>query len=69
MRILNALAALALFASWPVSTSATPIYAIRGNGDMLFYKHTGTATGSADWPIQAKKIGHGWNFRQVFAGR
>ena len=51
------------------NTSGGAIYAIRDNGDMLFYKHTGTATGSADWPIQAKKIGNGWNFRQVFAGQ
>ena len=35
---------------------------------MLFYKYTGAATGSADWPVQAKKIGNGWNFKQVFAG-
>src|SRR5437764_1432293 len=69
MRILNALAGTALFASWSVSASAaTPIYAIQDNGDMPFYKHTGAATGSATWPIQAKKIGNGWNFKQVFAG-
>ena len=48
---------------------ATPIYAIRQNGDMLFYKHAGYQDGSPDWPIQARKIGTGWNFRQVFAGR
>jgi hypothetical protein len=36
---------------------------------MMFYKHTGAADGSASWPIQAKKIGEGWNFKEVFAGR
>jgi hypothetical protein len=51
------------------SASATPIYAIRPNGDMLFYKHEGADDGSPDWPIQAKQIGNGWDFRQVFAGR
>jgi hypothetical protein len=47
----------------------TPIYAIRQNGDMLFYKHAGADDGSANWPIQAQQIGNGWDFRQVFAGR
>src|SRR5438034_11727442 len=68
MRILNTLAALVLLALWSVSASATPIYAIKDDGDMLFYKHTGTDDGSASWPIMAKKIGNGWNFKQVFAG-
>jgi hypothetical protein len=36
---------------------------------MLFYKYAGAADGSPNWPIQAKKIGNGWNFKQVFAGR
>jgi hypothetical protein len=44
------------------------VYAIKPDGDMLFYKHTGTADGSDTWPIQAQKIGNGWNFKQVFAG-
>ena len=35
---------------------------------MLFYKHAGFNDGSPDWPIQAKQIGNGWDFRQVFAG-
>jgi hypothetical protein len=50
------------------SPSATPIYAIRQNGDMLFYKHEGADDGSANWPIQARQIGNGWDFQQVFAG-
>jgi Tachylectin len=44
------------------------IYAIQQNGDMLFYQHAGFNDGSANWPISAKKIGEGWNFKQVFAG-
>ena len=51
MRILNTLAALVLLAVWSVSASAAPIYAIKDDGDMLFYKHTGTDDGSATWPI------------------
>jgi Tachylectin len=46
----------------------TPVYGIRADGDMLFYKHTGAGDGSANWPIQAVKIGNGWDFKQVFAG-
>ena len=47
--------------------ASTPIYAIRTNGEMLFYKHAGVNDGSDNWAIQAKQIGHGWDFRQVFA--
>jgi hypothetical protein len=50
------------------SALATSVYTIKDNGDMLFYRHTGTADGSPTWPIQAKKIGNGWDFMQVFAG-
>src|SRR6266487_1232962 len=67
MRLFNTLAALVLLAVWSVSASAGPIYAIKDDGDMLFYKHTGTDDGSASWPIMAKKIGNGWNFKQVLA--
>lgn len=49
-------------------TVVTPIYAIRENGDMLFYKHDGVTDGSPRWSIQARQIGNGWDFRQVFAG-
>ena len=52
---------------WLRSRTATPVYAIKPNGDMLYYKHVGEADGSDDWNIQAEKIGSGWNFRQVFA--
>jgi hypothetical protein len=50
------------------ASTSTPVYAIQDNGDMLFYQHAGVHDGSANWPIQAKKIGNGWNFQQVFAG-
>ena len=68
MKAFNFLALLAALTLWSFSVSAGPIYAIQPNGDMLFYKHTGTADGSATWSVQAKKIGNGWNFKQVFAG-
>lgn len=69
MRLLNPLATVVVCTLWSFSASATPIYAITESGDMLFYNHTGTADGSPTWPIQAKKIGNGWDFKQVFAGR
>ena len=53
MRILRALVPVMLFTLWSASASANSIYAIAENGDMLFYKHTGTADGSATWPIEA----------------
>ena len=69
MNILKTLAAVVVVLTlWSSSALATAIYAITESGDMLFYKHTGTTDGSPNWPVQAKKIGNGWNFKQVFAG-
>jgi len=74
MRITIALATVVILASGPISALSqpappgTPIYAIAENGDMLFYQYTGDADGSPTWAIQAKKIGNGWDFKQVFAG-
>jgi hypothetical protein len=70
MKLITVKLTLAILALWPFSALAqTPIYAIKQNGDMLFYKYAGTADGSFNWPVQAKKIGNGWDFKQVFAGR
>jgi len=78
MRIPNALAAVVVLAlgllsadllAQPARALPTSIYAITDNGDMLFYKYDGAADGSPNWSIQAKKIGNGWNFKQVFTGR
>ena len=44
------------------------LYAINNNGDLLFFKHTGAASGTNNWGVTNKKIGNGWNFKQVFAG-
>jgi hypothetical protein len=52
-----------------ITDPATSIYAVRNDGDLLFYQHAGIAAGTADWPIQARKIRNGWEFRQVFASR
>src|SRR5262245_88595 len=51
------------------SAMAGSIYGIQPNGDLLAYKHAGTADGSASWAYQQKKVGNGWNgFVNVFAG-
>lgn len=52
------------------SVLATPIYAVQPNGDLLFYKHTGTYNGALTWPVSGAKIGNGWtsNVSRVFAG-
>src|SRR5215207_11705110 len=49
-------------------TVVTPIYAIRQNGDMLYYLHAGVNDGAPTWSVQAKTVGNGWDFRHVFAG-
>ncbi len=46
------------------------IYAIDGAGNLLWYKNTGWATGTASWdPNSGRVIGTGWNFfgDRVFA--
>ncbi|WP_035138405.1 tachylectin-related carbohydrate-binding protein, partial [Fischerella muscicola] len=68
MKSLKALAISVILSLWSFPALANPIYAIKSDGDMLFYKHTGTDDGSPTWPIQGVKIGNGWNFKQVFAG-
>ena len=61
--------AFALAAVFATAEAATPVYAIRQNGDMLFYRHAGYRDGTARWSIQAKQIGNGWDFRQLLASR
>jgi hypothetical protein len=41
-----------------------------GNGDLLWYQHLGHLDGNATWENsgQGKKVGNGWNFKQVFGG-
>jgi hypothetical protein len=54
-----------------LASAATPVYVIRDNGDLSFYKHAGTYGGTVNWPIQNSKIGTGWttaNAKSVFAG-
>jgi hypothetical protein len=49
--------------------SANPIYAVANNGDLLWYRHDGRNDGSEKWAFDApKKVGNGWNFKQLFSG-
>ena len=44
------------------------IYAIRPNGEMLFYRYAGMADGAPKWAIEQKVIGSGWAVTQVAGG-
>jgi hypothetical protein len=44
------------------------IYAIADNGDLLWFRHDGQGDGSFTWAdTEARKIGVGWNFKQLFS--
>jgi len=43
------------------------IYAVGNNNDLMWYRHDGHADGSLRW-TEPKKVGNGWNFKQVFSG-
>ena len=48
---------------------ADAIYAIRPDGQLLFYRYAGMADGSFNWAVEQKVIGSGWQgLSQVFAG-
>jgi len=45
------------------------IYAITHNGDLQWFRHDGRGDGSFRWAdTEARKIGVGWNFKQLFSG-
>lgn len=46
------------------------IYAVRRNGDLLWYRHDGRAYGESNWAGNSgNKVGNGWQqFKQVFSG-
>ncbi len=43
------------------------IYRVSSNGDLYWYKHYGYASGAFNWE-NGKKIGNGWQSRQVISG-
>ncbi len=46
----------------PLYITGTPIYAVKENGDLLWFKHTGFQYGSYDWANRAagNPVGNGW---------
>jgi hypothetical protein len=45
------------------------IYAVTANNELLWYCHSGRKDGSMSWSAPAgKKVGTGWDFKQVFSG-
>jgi hypothetical protein len=71
MKRLFGLLILAIAQLWSCAASATYLYGIEPNGDLIFYKYTGFETGDPIWPLAGKKIGTGWrrsDIKQVFGG-
>ena len=46
------------------------IYAIKDNGDLMWYRHDGREDGTFRWTAGdgGRKVGTGWNVKQVFSG-
>ncbi|HEX8231701.1 MAG TPA: tachylectin-related carbohydrate-binding protein, partial [Chloroflexia bacterium] len=45
------------------------IYGVLPNGDLMWYRHEGREDGSFTWTYsEGKKVGVGWDFKQVFFG-
>jgi len=39
------------------------------NGDLMWYHHDGQSDGTFRWSSDVgKKVGNGWNFKQIFPG-
>jgi hypothetical protein len=44
------------------------IYAVKDNGDLVWYRHEGRFDGSFAWANNGATVGTGWQFKQVFSG-
>ena len=45
------------------------IYAVKQNGELVFYKHSGATDGTNHWNIAGNVVGWGWaNFKKLFTG-
>jgi len=52
-----------------MQATASSIYAIRPNGEMVYYRYAGVADGSVKWAVEQKVIGSGWQgLEHVLAG-
>lgn len=50
----------------PGATKAV-VYGVSENGDLSWYNHLGAGNGSMTWE-GPRKVGSGWNFKEVFSG-
>jgi hypothetical protein len=51
------------------STAGNVIYGLTENNELMWYSHSGRKDGSFQWATDAgKKVGSGWDFKQVFSG-
>jgi hypothetical protein len=54
---------------YPLTETNGIIYAINQNNDLLWYRHDGRNDGTFRWAFnEGKKVGNGWNVKQVFSG-
>jgi Tachylectin len=44
------------------------IYAVLGNNDLMWYRHDGRNDGSFAWASEGRKVGEGWDVKQIFSG-
>jgi len=44
------------------------IYAVTSNNDLMWYRHDGRYNGSFTWASEGRKVGQGWDMKQIFAG-
>ena len=44
------------------------IYAVMENNDLNWYRHDGVVDGTANWGAPSKKVGSGWDVKQIFEG-
>ena len=52
-----------------LSSPGDVIYALNADNELLWYSHSGRKDGSFKWATSdAKKVGTGWNVKQVFSG-
>lgn len=53
----------------PPTPAKGVIYGVTLNDDLLWYRHEGRNLGNFRWTFsEGKKVGVGWNFKQVFSG-
>jgi len=64
----SALALLLIIAQVAHPAAATDIYAVRHDGQLMFFQHSGDQDGTPVWNVRAQLVGPGWGVPHVFAG-